>query len=219
MTTQSFGGNIQFSDPVSGNAIRVAGTPTTSSGIIPQVIGYLSAPGTNNNTTAAQTDLLAGGTAVPALSTLSGHVGFSIAPNVLTAGKYLRLKCFGTYTTNGATATITPSLLFNTAAASVVIATGEASGTFATAAGPFSWSLEVIIYMLSATNVVTSGSMLLGGANPATTVSGNPGINSVAAGVAIVGTSAGNICPTWTGSSNNAANTFQCLGGTLEILN
>lgn len=188
-------------------------------GVVPSVIGLTKTVGTANGTTAAETDLLAGATANPALTVLSAHTGFSIPANLLQAGRTMRLKCVGIYTTNGATATITPGLRYNTSGGSTAIATGVASGTFNSGAGPYSFSMDVIMNMLDATHILTAGSLLLGGNNPATTVSGTPSLASAAVGVVIDPTLAANICPTWTGSSNNAGNTFQLLSGTLEILN
>lgn len=201
------------------NSGRAVASPTAGIGLVPNTGAVLTAVGTSNNTTAAETDLLAGGTAVPALDTLSTHVGFQIPANTLKAGRVARLKLNGLYTTNGATATITPALRFNTATASVIVGTGEASGTFASGAGPFAFSLDAIMVMLDATHMLTSGTLLMAGMNPATTVSGVPGFSSAAAGVVIDPTVAGNICPTWTGSSNNAGNTFECISAVLEYLN
>jgi len=211
-------GTMSSTSPVVITPPAVAPTITPGQGITPILLATLTAPGTANSATLAETDLLAGGTANPALNALSAHTGFQLPASFLVAGRSLRLKCSGTYSTNGATATITPALRHNTAAASTVVGTGQASGTFASGAGPFSWNMEILIYMLDATHMVTSGSILLGGSNPATTVSGVPGVNSAAAGVVIVPGSACNLCPTWTGSSNNAGNNFQCLAATLELL-
>jgi hypothetical protein len=74
----------------------------------------------------------------------------------------MKLKCFGTYTTNGTTSTITPVLRFNTAATSTIIATSEVSGTFISGAELFSWSMEFLMYILDATHIIIAESILLG---------------------------------------------------------
>jgi hypothetical protein len=79
-------------------------------GVIEQLVGYLTAVETVNNNTNTKIDLLAGGTAALALNTLLAHVSFQILANILVIGKYMKLKCFGTYLTNGAISTIILSL-------------------------------------------------------------------------------------------------------------
>lgn len=208
----------------SGGAITLntnkvnAGTIASGQGIVGGLYSYLLTPATNNNTTGAELSLLAGGTSSPTMNTLSTFTGFQIPANTLVQGRYIRLKCFGTYSTTGATSPVTVNIKFNTLAAATNIGVGVASGTFQTGAGPFSWNIEAMCYMVSATNIICSGSVVLGNNNPATTVSGTPSFLSPAAGVAIVPTSLGNICASWT-MVNFATNTFQCLGATLEILN
>jgi hypothetical protein len=55
--------------------------------------------------------------------------------------------------------------------------------------------MEVLMFMLDATHIVTSESMLLRGNNSATTVSKTPGFNSAAANIVIISTLAANISP------------------------
>lgn len=185
----------------------------------PCILSVLTAPATANNTTSSQTDLLAGGAATGlGVTTINSHTGMTIPANIMKIGRVLRLSCYGTYTTNGATATITPNVLLTQTSISVIVAAGQASGTFASAAGPFSWGMQVIITMVDGTHAMGCGFMQLGGNNPATTVSGSPGLNSAAAGVVINPALPLCIAPTWTGSSANAGNTFQCLAATLELL-
>lgn len=185
----------------------------------PAIGAVLTAVGTANGAMAAAVDVLAGATAVPALTTLSAHVGFAVPANTLVAGRVARLKCYGIYGSAGHTSTWTPALLFNTAAAATTVGTGVASGTFATAGAVNQWTLEAILTMIDATHLCTSGTLFLALATPATTISGSCGFSSAAAGVVIVPGSAGNICPTILPGTNDAAVTFQCLGGTLEYLN
>jgi hypothetical protein len=184
---------------------------------------YLISAGTLNSATSAETNLFAGATGSPALTTLSGLLGFPIPANTLRTGRVMKLKLFGVYSTVGATATITPAIYFNTSVSSVKIGNGIASGTFSTT-GASSFTYEAIMYMLDSVTIVTGGSTTLNNEDPVTTTATalpdiNPSLKSLASGTAINPTIPGNISASWTGSSANASNNFQLISGSLEFMN
>jgi len=206
------GGHIQRSG---SNAVSA---PSAGTYHVPGIAAVITAVGTANSGTAAP-NLFAGASAVPALTTLNSLAGFAVPANSFRSGRVARMKLFGSYTTAGATSTITPTLNWNQApSTTVVIGTGVASGTFNSAAGPFSFAIEILMTMIDATHMVSAGSCVLDGANPATTVSGSCSVLSAAAGAVVDPTTAANISLTWT-FSTATSNTVQLLGGYLEFLN
>ena len=204
-----------------GRIVIDGGTPLPFGVSIPQVLQMTTTVATANNTTASETDLLVGATAKPdAIASLNSHSGFLVKANTLSTGKAMRLTCSGNYTTNGATATITPSVRITQSGISVTPGVGVASGTFASGAGPLAWRMQIELLMLDATHMMASGGLfILGNETQATTVAQNGSLVGAVAGVVVDLTLDMRICPTWTGSSNNAGNTFQLQFATLELLN
>lgn len=191
-------------------------------GSIPSLVGCVISAGTNNNTTSTETSLFDGSSTMPPLSTIALFSGFPLPANFLSSGKVLRLKVYGNYSNGGSSTTTRLGLRYNankTIPDSTTISTNIATGTFNSAAGPFSFTAEALLYMADSTHIVTTGSAVLGGSNPATTVSGIPSFATSASGIVIDPTVNSNISLTWTDSVSNAGNTFQLLGATLESLN
>ena len=173
--------------------------------------------GTANTGVTTAVDMLAGSTTIKGLKLLNSHNGFLIPANTLHAESVLRLKLMGTYSTNGASSTITPNIQLCNSTTNYLIGTGVASGTFATL-GTETFSLDVMLYCQTATTMMCAGALELGNANPASTVAGSCSIASASS--TAVSFASGSVdlilCPTW---AYSVANPFQTLTGTLEILN
>ena len=85
------------------------------------------------NTTTNETDYLKTATCSPVCSCAAGYCGFQVIGNTLVAGKSMRYKGYGTYSTNGATATITQAMRLTqlNGSVSVIPGVGTPSATFA----------------------------------------------------------------------------------------
>lgn len=183
---------------------------TTNYGVVPTLVGVLTAQGTQKTGVQATTDLFLGSTSQPALgAALTGFTGFALPAGFLIAGRLMRMKAYVKYTNAAATSPITINLVHATAGAATPIGTAVITVTSLELGNIL---VDLLIRVPAANLMQANGNFICGGTQIGS-------ISTLDAGTAIVSASAANLSLSILTSGNNAGDTYQLVGATLELLN